>query len=54
MSVQEMASEEKLLAMKMYMSFVSSDRSSHSDDVLVNLQLGRQPLFEILSIYAFI
>ena len=32
---------------------VSSDRSSYSDDVIVYIQLGR-PLFEILSIYAFL
>ena len=34
--------------------FISSDRSSYSDDVLVYIQLGSQPLFEILSIYAFL
>ena len=41
------------LAAKRGLAFVSSDRSSYSDDVLVYIQLGKATI-EIWNIYAFL
>ena len=37
-----------------HFKLVSSDRTSYSDDVLVYIQLGSNPLFEILRMHAFL